>query len=211
MDRVVLCEGKRDVKLVEQFYEETRSGVEVTTFLGEQVHHSNLKNRESAALRNFTERRNPYDVLAKSENGVTNLERVFVKLARHLLQQPDFRVCLLTDLDKKNYDHLSHASDTRKYRELVSDLDERIRDNYRGSDLRLERNDLHAKSPVQIAGEATLHSGQGAIGAFDVLAFRSDLEDAAEIAKDDDSTDEQVRKLTEFVLDRASGPMYEVL
>lgn len=210
MDRVVLCEGKRDVKFVETFYELERDGVDVKRFLGEEIGHSELKNHDSNAVRNFTDRRNPYDALVKSENGVTDLERVFVKLARFLLQKPDFRVCFLIDLDKKNYDHLDYASDTRKYRELLDGLDERVRDNYRGSNLRIERDGLHRKSSAQIAGEATLRSDGGEIGTFDVLAFRSDLEDAAEIL-DGDSTAVEEDKLVEFLDGADAEPMRDVL
>ncbi len=210
MDRVVLCEGKRDVRLVEKFYELERTGVEVGTFLGEEVAHSDLKNRESVTFRNFLERRNPNDVLAKSENGVENLEQLFVKLARHFLKQRSVRVCLLIDLDKKNYYHPSYASDTATYRELLEDLDERVGDNYRGSDLRIERDGLHRKSSAQIAGEATLHSERGEIGAFDLLAFRSDLEDAAEIL-DGDSSEVEDGKLREFLSGTTADPMRDVL
>lgn len=210
MDRVVLCEGKRDVRLVEKFYELERSGVEVGTFLGEEEAHWDLKNRESDAFRNFLERRNPNGVLAKSENGVTNLERLFAKLARHFLKQRNVRVCVLVDLDKKNYDHLSYASEVDKYRELLADLDARVRGNYSGSDLRIERESLYRKSSAQIAGEATLHSERGEIGAFDVLAFRSDLEDAAEIL-DGDSSETEDGKLREFLSGTTADPMRDVL
>jgi 5S rRNA maturation endonuclease (ribonuclease M5) len=210
MDRVVLCEGKRDVKLVEKFYERERSGVEVGTFLGEEVAHSELKNRESATFRNFLERRNPNDVLAKSENGVTNLERLFAKLARHFLKQRSVQVCVLIDLDKKNYDHLNHASEMDKYRELLNDLDERVRGNYSGSNLRVERDGVHRRSSAQIAGEAILHSERDEIGSFDVLAFRSDLEDAAEIL-DGDSAEIEDGKLREFLGGTGADPMRDVL
>ena len=56
------------------------------TFYGEDVSDEPLKNRESTAIRNFLERRTPYDVLAKSENGKSRLKRVFARLVKFLVE-----------------------------------------------------------------------------------------------------------------------------
>lgn len=208
MDRVVLCEGKRDVKLIEQYYEQSQGSPELNRVHGENIDHSNLKNRESDAVRNFTERRNPYDILVKSENGVPNLKRLFVKIADFLMKQPEFRVCLLIDLDEKGYDHLDHTSNTRRYRELLSELDTRVGDNYQGKDLKIQQDSIHTRSSVQIAGEATLRSAQGPVGSFDVLAFHSDLEDAAGISDGDEITEDE--RLGNFLNSDASDPMERI-
>ncbi|MEZ3144491.1 hypothetical protein [Halobaculum sp. MBLA0143] len=209
-DRVVLCEGKRDVRLVEQFYELEYAGVEVDRFLAEDVDHQRVRNFERRKLQNFTERRNPYDVLVKSENGVENLEFQFAGLCNVLLKQPDYEVCLLTDLDKKNYDHLTHGSDIRKYRELLKQLDERIQSVHEGRAYEIEWSDPHAKTSVQVAGEATLHSKQGPVGSFDVLAFRSDLEEASDI-RDGDRDETEGDKLRSFLASADSRAMTRVL
>lgn len=208
--RVVFCEGKRDVRLVERFYELERTGVSVDTFLGEEVDHERLRNFERRKLENFAERRNPYDTLVKSENGIEKLETQFATLCHFLLKRPAYDVCYLTDLDKKDYDHLQHGSDVRKYRELLETLDERVQSVHQGQDYRIEWSDPSDKTRVQLAGEATLHSADGPLGTFDVLAFRSDLEDSAGI---DDLRDYETEgeRLDSFLSDRDSRLLSRVL
>lgn len=46
---------------------------------------------------------------------------------------------------------------------------------------------------------------------FDLLAFRSDLEDAAGIDTEEDDDDTQREKLRSFVDEGTAAPMYEVL
>lgn len=198
MKRVVLSEGKRDVSLVEQHCDLIESEIEVTTFVGEEVAHSRLKNEESEQIRNFLEPRNPYQVLAKSENGKPDLIRAFVKLANFLLSR-DVRVCLLIDLDG---DDLG---------DLIGELDERVRDNYDGREFAIERDATLERSDALVAARSRLRSGGDEVGTFEVVAFRSDLEDATDIHADD-SWDTQTDKLCEFIEDRRrSSPLHRVL
>ncbi len=208
--RVVLCEGKRDVRLVEKFYELEYSDVDVDQFIAEDVDHQRLRNFERRKLQNFTERRNPYDVLVKSENGIDNLETQFVGLCQYLLKPPEYRLCLLTDLDKKDYDRLTHGSDSSKYREMLQELDKRVQSVHSGREYRIEWTDPDTKTRVQVAGEATLHGRQGPVGDFDVLAFRSDLEDASDI-RDNDGDEIESDKLRSFLSSRESRAMTRVL
>lgn len=182
MKRIVLSEGKRDVVFVEQFLERQSGDNRVTRFVGEDVQHSRLKNRESECIRNFLEPRNPYDCLVKSENGKADLKRVFAKLVRFLVSS-DAEVCLLIDLDSRPLDA------------LFDDLDDRVAECYSGKEYEIVHSETVAQSDVQIGATAELRSDGDVRGEFDVLAFRSSLEDAAGI----DDTDDQEGKLGELL------------
>lgn len=198
MKRVVLSEGKRDVSLVEQYCELVDSDVRVKTFVGEEVAHSRLKNEESEAIRNFLEPRNPYQVLAKSENGKPDLVKAFVKLANFLVSR-DVEVCLLIDLDGTDLG------------DLIDELDTKVRSNYDGRDFAIERDSVLDRSDALVAARSCLRSGDDVVGTFEVLAFRSDLECAANIDSED-PWETQEDKLCEFIEDQhRSSPLRRVL
>lgn len=198
MKRLVLSEGRRDVQLVEIFYEAIDADVRVDTFYGEDVTYEQLKNIESDKIRNFLERRNPYDVLAKSENGKPDLKRVFMKLIKSLVDR-GVVVTLLIDLDGESLDT------------LFGDLDTRVQDNYQGNEFGVREVDRVDRSSEMIAAVAELYSRPDGeqYGDFDVIAFHEDLETSAEI---DESEDNPIEKLRDFVGDeRATIPMRSVL
>ncbi len=198
MKQVVLSEGKRDVELVRCYYEQFHGDKRMKTFVGEQVEYSELKNRESNAIENFLEPRNPYDVLAKSENGKPDLKMIFTKMIRYLSSR-GVQVCLLIDLDGNDHG------------ELIRDLHERVRTNYEGSNLEVRHDERIDRSSAQIATRNHLLEDGDVRGAFDVVAFHSDLETALEIGNDD-SDDVEGRKLREFVSDdRHASPLHRVL
>jgi len=200
MRRLVLSEGRRDVRFVELFYRDATRGVQFDTFYGEEVAHSRLKNQESAAVRNFLERRNPYDVLAKSENGKPDLKRVFTKLI-HSLARRDLTVTMLIDLDGGPLDA------------LLRDLDTRVEDNYDGRTLGIREVDTSMRSTEQIGVVAELYSKSDDTrqGKFEIIAFRDSLEDSAGIDESDDESAEE-STLREFLADeRATAPMRELL
>ena len=199
MKKLVLSEGKRDVRLVEVFYEELDDDVSVDTFYGEDVDYQRLKPRESNEIRKFLGRRNPDDVLAKSENGKENLKRVFTKLVSFLAAQ-DVTVTLLIDLDGNGLDA------------LLDDLDTRVADNYQGNEFAIQEVERLARSRQLIATQTELYSERdGRRGTFELVAFREDLETAADV-RDSDDDDTEGEKLREFVADeRATAPMRDVL
>lgn len=201
MKRLVLSEGRRDVQLVEAFYDQTNPDMSVITFHGEDVSYDQLKHRESDAIRNFLERRNPYDVLAKSENGKPNLKTVFVKLINFLARQDAGLPTLVIDLDGK------------ELRALLDELDTRVRDNYQGQSLGIRETRRIEHNSHQVAAVAELYSVETEItqGAFDVLAFRQNLETSAGIRKSDGAATQE-EKLRSFVEDeQATIPMRTLL
>lgn len=64
-DRVVLCEGPRDVRLLARFHDRERH-CSYDTFHGGNHTADDLKNYESNRLSEFTGRRNPHDVFLTS-------------------------------------------------------------------------------------------------------------------------------------------------
>ena len=203
-DVIVLCEGKRDVRLVESFYTERRRDVSVTRFLGETVEHSRQKNVESRAIRNFIEPYNPYDVLVKSEEGDDTLLPLFVKLVDHLIRI-DPKPCLLIDLDTA-----PDESRADTYRTLIENVNERVSDNYSGKCYGVETVDRLSRSRELLATRCHLTDSDGVRGEFSVLAFHTNLEDAVETGGHH-SEERQGEQLQAFVTSDDADPMREVL
>lgn len=198
MKQVVMSEGKHDIVFVQQYAQQYCRNDRVTTFVGEEVEHSRLKNAESSCIRNFLERRNPYDILVKSENGKPALKRVFIKLVNFLVDV-DAEVCLLVDLD------------SRPLEDLVADLDTAVQTNYDGREYAIEHSETIARSDHQIAATGELWSADRCHGAFEILAFTSDLEDVAGIDKEATIAEIEAA-LEEFVTDASTiGPTHEIL
>lgn len=200
MKRLVLSEGRRDIRLVGLFYEEISPDTCIDTFYGEDVSYDRLKSHESKAIRNFLERRNPYHVLVKSENGKPNLKRVFIKLIRFLVTS-DVRVVLLIDLDGDEFDA------------LIDDLDTRVEDTYQGSQLGVKEVEKIDHSHEMLASRLELYSKSNGDrhGCFKLLAFYNDLETASGIDESNGGSSEE-QKLRHLVTDKqVCGPMRSVL
>lgn len=108
-DKIVLCEGKRDVWLVETYYEEVTHSVAVDSFVADDYQRTSLKSVESNTIKRFLDRRNRDDVLVKSEGGIPDLKWLFVKLSRALFRLWDVDVCLVVDLDEADHDRWSRS------------------------------------------------------------------------------------------------------
>lgn len=197
MKPVILCEGKRDVKLIECYYEHIPGEFEVKSFIGEEVPHSKLTNRESELIRDFPDRWNPYDVLVKSENGITNLQKVFGKLAKFLFDQ-HIQLCLMVDLDGGEYD------------EFLAELTEHIQSR-QGPSFEVVRKKRVQRNATLLATRNQLHNDGATYGSFDVIAFHSRLETALDIDKRKDSRTVQHKILREFVTDDRAKPIHRVL
>lgn len=200
MKRLVLSEGRRDVRFIELFYETVIPDSSIDTFYGEDIAYSRLKNQESEAIRNFLERRNPYDVLAKSENGKDDLKTVFSKLARFLAKCP-IDVTLLIDLDRGTLNG------------LMDDLDTRVDDTYEGRRLGLREVERVDQSQTLVAHKIELYSktDDERLDTFDIVAFHHDLETSIALEDADDDSDVE-RKLRDLVTDeQATGPLRSVL
>jgi hypothetical protein len=197
--------------LVETYYEEVTHSVAVDSFVADDHQRTSLKSVESNTIKRFLDRRNRDDVLVKSEGGIPDLKWLFVKLSRALFRLWDVDVCLVVDLDEADHDRWSGQSDDDRYHDLVEELDERIGDNYDGATFGVEHGEFHARSGAQIAGRATFCDGSTPVEPFDLLAFRSDLEDAAGIDTEEDDDDTQREKLRSFVDEGTAAPMHEVL
>lgn len=209
MSRAVLCEGKRDVRLLKRFYERRDRPVSFDTFHGERHESSELKSVEGNELRRFTGRRNDDDVFLKSEGGVEELKPLFVRLARSFFYEWQVDVCLVVDLDERDHDRWDETSDTDRYDDLVSDLDERV-GGIHGSQSNVEHEQFYRKGRHVLASSMLFDIERHEPTAFDVLAFRTSLEDAAEIADGDDESTEN-EKLDELLSGEGGETIRRVL
>ena len=190
-DRVVLCEGRRDVRLLERFHDRERQ-CSYDTFYGGNHTADDLKNFESNRLQQFTGRRNADDVFLKSEGGLAELKPLFARLARALFHTFEVAVCLLVDLDRDDHDRWDDPAGVERYHDLLSDLDERVGDIH-SVDCGVEHDQFRLRGEALLAAQATFTHDRYAPASFDVLAFRSSLEDAAGITDEDDAETERVK------------------
>ncbi|WP_373189266.1 hypothetical protein [Halolamina sp.] len=187
MKRIVLSEGKRDVFLVEQFFERIGRNVEIDTFHASEVAKEEVKGQETRKIQNFMERRNPYDLLVKSEGGKPDLKRIFTKLIRSLSAR-EMGFVLLIDLDN------------RPLSALFDELNQKVRGNYDGNEYGIEMTEKIGEDTDIIAAEALFFAvDDSTTSSFDVLAFKKDLEHAAGIPSPDDTDEERINELlTEY-------------
>lgn len=201
-DVLVFCEGPRDLRLIETYYEETAPGVSVIPFDGNDLQYSTLKRQESDRIGSFVGRRWG-DVLVKSEGSVHDLRKAFSDLLRMLIdRQP--RICLLIDFDTGP----SGSVRTRR-RHRMGKFDERVRDKH-GEQYGIELADRVDRSGELTAYQYRLTADYGNTGPFWVLGFHESLEAAAGI-EDHHSEEAEADRLREFVTDRAAAPMRAVL
>ncbi|ERH13277.1 MAG: hypothetical protein J07HB67_02315 [halophilic archaeon J07HB67] len=190
-DRVVLCEGRRDVRLLKRFHDRERH-CSCDTFHGGNYTADNLKNFESNKLQQFTGRRNRDDVFLKSEGGLTDLKPLFARLARPLFHTFEVAVCLVVDLDRADHDRWDGLGGRKRYHDLLDGLDERVDDIYTRN-CGITHDQFYRRGQYTFAAQATFTHDGYAPAAFDVLAFRSSLEDAAGITDEDDEEDETAK------------------
>lgn len=178
MEQVVLCEGKHDVHLVSEFFEKRRGIYKVKTVLGEEIQ-SSMQGEESHQIKNFQEPRNPNHVLAKSDNGKQELEKVFSTLVNQLLRI-DPEIIVLVDLDGgclKNF---------------VDGLDERICSRH--DRLELGAHEVTERNDDMLAAICEVLTTNGKKkGEFQIVAFEQTLERVADVPRGDD-VDIEVRR-----------------
>lgn len=192
MKQVVLCEGKHDVHFVSSFFEKRDGNFEVTEFIGEEVE-SALPGEESRQIKNFQEPRNPNHVLAKSDNGKQELEKVFATLVNQLLRiHPE--IIILVDLDGGSL------------RNFVDGLDEKIRGRH--DRLELGTHEVTKRNIDMLATSCEVVTTNGQTkGEFQIVAFEQTLERVADVSRDEE-IDTRRNQIEQFLTD---GHAYELL
>jgi hypothetical protein len=108
-------------------------------------------------------------------------------------------VCLLVDLDRDDHDRWDGSAGVERYYDLIEDLDKRVGDIY-SADCGVEHDQFRLRGEALLAAQATFTHDTHAPESFDVLAFRSSLEDAAGIGDDDgDDGGEEAERLNAFL------------
>ncbi|WP_132057927.1 hypothetical protein [Halorussus amylolyticus] len=183
MKHIILCEGKHDVHLVSSFFEERGGSFELKTVLGEEIQ-SSMRGEESRQISNFRERRNPYHVLVKSDNGKQELEKVFSVVVNQLLRI-DPEITVLVDLDGGTLET------------FVDGLDERIRTRH--DRLELDAPEVAERNHDMVAGVCEVLTTNGKKkGEFQIVAFEQTLERVADVSRDDE-TDEWKAGIEDFL------------
>lgn len=195
MKQVVLCEGKHDVHLISSFFEKRNGTYKVDTVLGEEIE-SSMQGEESRQITNFRERRNPYDVLAKSDNGKQELEKVFSALVNQLLRI-DPEITVLVDLDGGTLQN------------FVDGLDERVRGKH--DTLELGAHEVAERNGDMVAAVCEVQTTRGKkTGEFQIVAFDQTLERVADVPRGDDvELERQHEKIERFLEDEAH--IYDLL
>lgn len=183
MKHVVLCEGKHDVHLISSFFGKRSGSFEVKEVLGEEIQ-SSMRGEESQQIANFREKRNPYHVLAKSDNGKQELEKVFSVVVNQLLRI-DPEITILVDLD---------GGDLETF---VDGLDERI--CTRHDRLELGPPEVTERNDDMVAGVCKVLTTSGKKkGEFQIVAFEQTLERVADVSHNDES-DEWEAEIEDFL------------
>ncbi|WP_128476503.1 hypothetical protein [Halorussus pelagicus] len=184
MKQIVLCEGKHDVHLISSFFEQRDGNFEVKKVIGEELD-SPIQGEESRQITNFQERRNPYHVLAKSDNGKQELEKVFAALVNQLLRiGPE--VVVLVDLDGGSLQR------------FVDGLDERIRGSH--DRIELGQHEVSRRNDDMVAAVCEVLKRDGSRkGAFKIVAFEQTLERVADVSRDEeiDARRDQIEEFLE--------------
>lgn len=179
MKQVVLCEGKHDVHLVSSFFEERDGSFKVKKFIGEEAD-SPIQGEESRQITNFREQRNPYHVLAKSDNGKQDLEKVFATLVNQLLRI-DPEIIVLVDLDGG------------RLKNFLDSLDERVRSRH--DRLELGDHEVTERNGDMLAAVCEVLTTNGKRkGEFQIVAFEQTLERVADVSRD-----EEIERRTEQI------------
>jgi hypothetical protein len=195
MKQIVLSEGKHDVHLISYFFKKRDENFDITKFIGEEEV-SPIQRKESREIKNFQERRNPYDVLAKSENGKPNLKQVFSSLLNQLMGiEPE--IIFFVDLDGGDLDS------------FLAKLDEQIQGRHSARGIKLGNHRVAKKNTDTIAADCeVLTANDRTKGEFRIVAFRQTLERVAGVSRDDES-DEWKSDIEAFL--EEEGHIYDLL
>lgn len=173
MKQIVFSEGKNDVHFISYFFYERDGSFQVKKFIGEEAD-GQIRGEETREIKNFREPRNPYHVLAKSENGKPNLKQVFAALVNQLMRV-DPEIVVLVDLDGGSL------------RGFVNDLDERIQTHHTGRGTQLGDPSITERNGDMVAALCEVLTGDGKCkGKFRIVAFKQTLERVADVPKDEE-------------------------
>ena len=182
---VIFTEGKRDLMLMRLFFRQYRDDVEVDDMVGEEIEHVRLKKQESDRLDSLFGDWDNTEVLIKSEGNKNSLVEVFTHLIRHVTEN-DVRTVFLVDLDGGEVDSVE------------ADIREKVESRFRGQRLTVERRDEHEEGELVLA-ESALVSDSGDESPFYILGFEHSMETSAGIDKENDTRDEEERKMRELL------------
>ena len=196
MSKIVFSEGERDVHFVRKFFDRYHDNPRIDDLVIENVSKGVLFSEESDKIESFLGSWNDHNLLVKSENGKPNLKTGFSFVIRDLAMKPVEKY-VLVDLDDRGID------------DFVGDVRERVRQRHGGSGLRVGATNRIGGCRKMVAKEVELcnERGRDPRTGFTVLAFRENLEVAADIT-DDDCPETEAEKLLSLL---DGGPLDRLL
>jgi len=177
MKILVLSEGVKDVKFMNNVFSHAMSNVEIDTLSLEQLPKEAHQTEEAERIRNFNEKFNPYHILIKSEGGKSNLKRTLSSLIKFLSGENCDLVVLL-DLDGGNL------------YSFIDEINEKLEMIYGGNDVLIEVNSEEDRvdSVCMIRCDVIINGMK--VDDFSIVGFPTSLEDAAGIGSHDDAPGE---------------------
>lgn len=188
MTKIVFSEGERDVRFVQKFFDSYHDNPQLDQLVIGNLSKDELLHKESDKIRSFLGGWNDDNLLVKSENGKPNLKRGFSFVIRDLATKPVEKY-VLVDLDTTDIDS------------FVDDIRERVRQRHRGAGLRIGKTERLGRCREMVVENVTLENenGRDPRTGFTILAFRKDLEVAADIDKERDGPEDEAEKLASLL------------
>ena len=188
MKRLFLSEGMNDTDFLSFFIEENYPSLKYDRLDISNDDGGSIVPEESEKIRRFRESRNDYEVLIKSEGGDENLVTVLGSKLPELLRG-DLELFILIDLDGEDI------------RTRITQFQHELQPHSPGRSYSLSCEEEILKTTFLQTHVVKVSCGGRYAGEFKLLAFREDLEDAAEITGDEEERDEVEGKL-EDILER---------
>jgi len=191
MKKVIICEGKHDGVLIEQLLKKIGfSHKEIYLFNQNKVSMQRKKRAETDILGRFISKKNPYKILIKLEGGKHSAIKIFSSNMSYCIENIDLLV-LMIDLETGNAE------------EKIEDLKNVLKTLRKPTPITLN---FEGKKDIEhlhhFSASVNIEKTGEFIGKFEVIFFKSSLEQSCGINKDKTTTDEERKdKIDKFLKD----------
>ena len=185
---LILCEGKWDLRLLSEYFENNKKHINFRQFSIEDVEEDN-RGEESRVIREFNNPYYPSDYFIKSENGRNFFKRTYASSINNLMGS-GYRVNLLLDLDHRNIsewvDEINTMCASRNYtKPTKTAIKEQIYDS----------KSICGHILEVIVGEEPKDE-------FRTVSFKTKMEEAAGIDKGQDNNSKKWKKVRKLSRDK---------
>ncbi|KAA9396362.1 hypothetical protein Har1130_18965 [Haloarcula sp. CBA1130] len=173
--KLILCEGKWDLRLLNEYIKHRNLDFELETFSVEDIEGQDKRGKESDMIQSFGNSYYPCEILIKSENGREILKDVYSNEIHGFLEK-SFSINLLIDLDHCTID------------EWLDEVNKKT--NFTNETNTLTECELVATTEM-VGYRCRIEVGGRKRGEVIISAFRDKMEEAAGIDKGIHDTKEQ--------------------